>query len=201
MISPFSVMRDSFRPVPAPLGAGTGRARLREPVGAPTVAVSTAAAARVAAAVTATVGLHGDVAGIGASGVSSVAVVAVVAGIGPERLVDGDTAPLERHDRAGNVTGAIVDTLLVGRCVMDELGAQLRAERGVLPRVEDEGVPANVHQRGGRIVTVWLVGAEPEEPESLIHDALREGELHSLVLDDPVNQALPKLVTDEALVR
>lgn len=66
--------------------------------------------------------------------------------------------------------------------------------------VEDEGVPADVHERRRAVVCLWLVGAERQEGERLVHDALREGALHGLVLDDASDEVVPELLVDLVLV-
>lgn len=84
--------------------------------------------------------------------------------------------------------------------MVDEVGTDSLAERGVVPRVQDERVPADVHQRRGREVAVRHLRAELQEAEGFIHNALREESLHVLVLDDPANEPIPNLVVDEVLV-
>lgn len=84
--------------------------------------------------------------------------------------------------------------------MVDEEPAHLLAEGRVGLRVEDERVPADVHERGRPVVGTLLGRADRQEGERLVHDALREGELHGLVLDDPVDETVPELLVDEVLV-
>lgn len=141
------------------------------------VAVSAAAGARVTGAVGA----------------------AVVASVGPQRLVDDEPVTLQRRHSSSDVVRAVLDTEDVTRVVVDE-AAQLLAEGRVLPRVEDERVPADVDERGRAVGAFRLESAELQEGQGLIHDAFREETLDGFVLDDPTDESLFELLVDGALV-
>jgi hypothetical protein len=134
---------------------------------------------------------------LGATAVDATA--AVVAGVGPQRLVDGDPVRLECSDGPADLARAVVHTLDVAGLVVDE-PAHLLAEGRVGPGVEDERVPADVHERRGTVAALPVRGAEREEGQRLVHDALREGAIHGLVLDDPADETVPERVADEVLV-
>lgn len=123
-----------------------------------------------------------------------------VARVGPQRLVDDEAAGLHGRERAGGVALAVLHARHVARLVVDEEPARPLAEVRVRLRVEDERVPADVHERRRAVVGTLLGRADRQEGECLVHDALREGELHGLVLDDPVDETVPELLVDEVLV-
>lgn len=117
----------------------------------------------------------------------------------PQRLVDGQVESPEADHRAGDAAaapGAVVDAGDVERVVVDE-AAQLVAERLVHHGVGDDLVPPDVHERrrGVRDALAQAAGLECQERQRLVHDALREGERHALVLfvlDDAGHQTVPR---------
>lgn len=118
----------------------------------------------------------------------------------PQHLVDDEAVALQSLHGAGDVARPVVDTGHVARVVVDEPAGHLLAEVRVGLRVEDERVPADVHELRRAVATLGLTRAERQEGQGLVHDALREGELHGLVLDDPGDEARPELLVDEVLV-
>ena len=119
---------------------------------------------------------------------------------GPQRLVDDETVGLHGRDGGGEVALVVLHPRHVTGVVVEEAAGHPLGEVRVGLRVEDERVPADVHQRRGAVGAPLVGRAERQEGQGLIHDALREGELHGLVLDDPVDETGPELVVDEVLV-
>ena len=123
-----------------------------------------------------------------------------MARVGPQRLVDDEAVRPHGREGAGGVALAVLHARHVAGLVVDEPAGHPLAEVRVGLRVEDERVPADVHERRRAVVGTLVGTADRQEGERLVHDALREGEIHGLVLDDPVDEAGPELVIDEVLV-
>lgn len=83
---------------------------------------------------------------------------------------------------------------------MDEAAGDLVAERRVLHRVEDEGVPADVHLLAGREAHVREVGAELDEAQCGVHDGLGFGDADGLVLSHPAAEPVEQRLIDEIAV-
>ena len=110
------------------------------------VTVSTTAAARVAAAVAAAVDLHD---GVATTASRTTCPTTVALGIDPEQLIDDEAALFEGGDGTSGIARTVVDTLLVRGHVMNEPATKLLTERGILSRVQDKGVPADIYQWRG----------------------------------------------------
>jgi len=131
----------------------------------------------------------------------AVAAVALVK-VRPQRIVDSDAMALEGvHGCRRTTVVRVVDAWDVGRVVVDEVTCQLPTEVRVGLRVEDERVPPDVDELRRIELSVGLVLDEGEEGQGLIHDALGEVPLDPLVLDDSVDESLPKLLVEHLLVR
>lgn len=104
----------------------------------------------------------------------------------------------------GDAVRAVFHARYVAGAVMDKPAGYPLAEACILLRVEDEGVPADVHQRRRAVATLRIMRAERQEGECLVHDALGEHTLGlvapEIVLDDSVNKTIPKQIVDEVLV-
>lgn len=94
---------------------------------------------------------------------------------------------------------------------MDVTAGDLLAEVRVGLRIEDERVPAYVHQRGRAEDHTPRLTAGGQEAEGLVHDALGPLALFLFVIvtedarelgifEDAVHKAIPQLVADEMLV-
>lgn len=88
--------------------------------------------------------------------------------------------------RGGQVT---VHVRVIGRVVVDEAVGIATAESLVVPRVEQEGVPADVDQRTRRPGTL-VGGAEVQELEGSIEDTIGGFAVEALIYLDAVGQPL-----------
>ena len=137
---------------------------------------------------------------VAASGAGVTTAIAAVHAC-PERLIDDDAGLLHRLGRLVRALAQVGDAVVIRRLVVDEPAVRdLLAEHRVLTGVQDERVPADVHEGRWAEVTSWLLGSQLEVAEGLVEDALCELAGHLLVLHDATDETLRELLLDHGQV-
>lgn len=141
----------------------------------------------------------------GAVAVATACAVGVAAAVAvsrrhPQHLVDRETSVPHGTNRLDDTPSTLHHDRHFGRCVVDEATIDAFAELGVLPRVHEEGVPADVHGLGRTESPTRTDSDEVEEPQRLVHDPLGEHAIGLIVLHDEVDQHVPSGLADEVFV-
>ena len=119
----------------------------------------------------------------------------------PEQLVVRDAVAGHHVERALNAAGRLGGVWLIVWLVVDEASRNTVAELLILPGIQDERVPSDVHERWGWKRPVRVVCTDHEEAKRWLHDFLCKRTLDAFIGNNSADKTFERLRRDKVSER